>query len=204
MIRSLLIALLVILATASVDAAELTGRVVAVTDGDTLTLLTSERRRLTIRLVEIDAPEGGQPWGQRSKQQLSELVASRQVRVVENGKDQYGRTLGRIYVGDVDVNAEMVRTGSAWAYREYLVDRNLPPVTAARWPTFASRLSSPIRTTVKRHPVRATTCTSSAWVLPSVMRSTSRACVWVATPIKARPISVPPAGALRRSTSREK
>jgi endonuclease YncB( thermonuclease family) len=53
------------------------------------------------------------------------LVFSRDVRIVESGKDQYGRTLGRIYVGAIDVNAEMVRSGGAWAYRQYLVDRTL-------------------------------------------------------------------------------
>ena len=125
MIRPFLIVLLVIVGAGISDAAELTGRVVSVTDGDTVKLLTPERTQLTIRLIEIDAPEGGQPWGDRSKQALSALVSSRDVRIVENGRDQYGRTLGRIYVGAMDVNAEMVRNGSAWAYRQYLVDRSL-------------------------------------------------------------------------------
>src|SRR5690349_7391766 len=91
-----LFVLLAVLGTAGLGAAELTGRVVGVTDGDTLTLLTPQRTRLTIRLIEIDAPEGGQPWGERSKQALSGLVFSHDVRVVESGKDQYGRTLGRV------------------------------------------------------------------------------------------------------------
>lgn len=124
-VRTFLTALLLVLVAATSDAAELAGRVVGVTDGDTITLLTPERKQLTVRLIEIDAPEGGQPWGDRSRQTLSELVYSRDVRIVENGKDQYGRTLGRIYVGAMDVNAEMVRSGSAWAYRQYLVDRSL-------------------------------------------------------------------------------
>lgn len=131
MIRSFLVALLVILSAGNVAGAEITGRVVGVTDGDTLTMLTPQRRQLTIRLSEIDAPEGGQPWGERSKQALSQLVFSREVRIVESGKDQYGRTLGRIYVGAMDVNAEMVRTGSAWAYRQYLTDRSLLAVEDA-------------------------------------------------------------------------
>ena len=120
-----LFVLLAVLGTAGLDAAELTGRVVGVTDGDTLNLLTPQRTRVTIRLIEIDAPEGGQPWGERSKQALSQLVFSRDVRVVESGKDQYGRTLGRVYVGAIDANAEMVRGGNAWAYRQYLTDASL-------------------------------------------------------------------------------
>ncbi|MBR7619988.1 thermonuclease family protein [Phenylobacterium sp. 20VBR1] len=101
---------------------EVVGRVVGVTDGDTITLLTDDKASLKVRLVEIDAPEKGQPWGARSKRFLSSLIYSKRVRVVEAGRDRYGRTLGRIYSGDRDINAEMVRSGSAWAYRAYLTD----------------------------------------------------------------------------------
>jgi endonuclease YncB( thermonuclease family) len=103
----------------------LTGRVVAVADGDTFTLLTDNKERIRVRLTEIDAPESDQPWGQRAKQALSSLVSSEAVRVVTAGKDQYGRTLGRVYVAGKDVNAQMLRTGSAWAYSQYLTDRSL-------------------------------------------------------------------------------
>jgi|OpeIllAssembly_1097287.scaffolds.fasta_scaffold3286294_1 endonuclease YncB( thermonuclease family) len=34
--------------------------------------------------------------------------------------DKYGRTVGRVYVGDVDANAELVRQGTAWVYRQYV------------------------------------------------------------------------------------
>jgi endonuclease YncB( thermonuclease family) len=107
------------------NAAELAGRVISVTDGDTFTLLTENKERVRIRLAEIDAPENGQPWAQRAKDALSTLVFSQTVRVIYTGKDQYGRTLGRVYVADKDVNAEMVRNGSAWAYRQYLTDSTL-------------------------------------------------------------------------------
>ncbi|HMI95503.1 MAG TPA: thermonuclease family protein [Micropepsaceae bacterium] len=107
------------------SAAELTGRVVAVADGDTFTLLTDTKEQIRVRLTEIDAPESDQPWGQRAKQALSSLVSSEAVRVVTAGRDQYGRTLGRVYVAGKDVNAEMLRTGSAWAYGQYLTDRSL-------------------------------------------------------------------------------
>jgi endonuclease YncB( thermonuclease family) len=106
-------------------APDLSGRVVAVADGDTLTLLDAQRRQIKIRLVEIDAPERGQPWGNRSKQVLSGLVFDRDVGVKVTGFDRYGRTLGRIYVGQMDVNAEMVRRGAAWVYGKYLTDQSL-------------------------------------------------------------------------------
>lgn len=121
------LAALVLLAAeaSSARSPDLTGRVVAIADGDTLTLLNAQRRQTTIRLVEIDAPERGQPWGNRSKQILGGLVFDREVRVSVTGADRYGRTLGRVYVGPNDINAEMVRQGAAWAYRKYLADQSL-------------------------------------------------------------------------------
>ncbi len=126
-LRRLFLAVVVLLVAESAvaRAPDLSGRVVAVADGDTLTLLDAQRRQIKIRLVEIDAPERGQPWGNRSKQMLSGLVFDRDVRVEVTGSDRYGRTLGRIYVGRMDVNAEMVRQGAAWAYRKYLTDQSL-------------------------------------------------------------------------------
>jgi endonuclease YncB( thermonuclease family) len=106
-------------------AAQISGRVVGISDGDTLTLLTTDRKRVRIRLAEIDAPEKGQPFAQRSRQRLSQLVFSKTVTVTTRGKDQYGRILGKVFVGGTNVNAEMVRSGAAWAYRDYLTDYSL-------------------------------------------------------------------------------
>jgi endonuclease YncB( thermonuclease family) len=110
---------------AAAAADELTGRVVAVADGDTFTLLTANKEQIRVRLTEIDAPESDQPWGRRAKEALSSLVSSETARVVTAGRDQYGRTLGRVYVAGKDVNAEMLRNGSAWAYGQYLTDTTL-------------------------------------------------------------------------------
>jgi len=104
---------------------ELRGRVVGITDGDTLTLLTADHVQHRIRLAEIDAPEHDQPYGAASKQVLSGLAYMHDVRVVVVDYDRYGRTVGRIYAGSLDVNAEMVREGAAWAYRQYLHDPHL-------------------------------------------------------------------------------
>jgi len=123
-LRLVLISVVFVFGIAVANASELIGRVVGVTDGDTLTVLTDAKEQVRVRLTEIDAPESNQPWGQRAKQELSSLVFSETVHVIYAGKDQYGRTLGRVYVGGRDVNAEMVRTGSAWAYRQYLTDRS--------------------------------------------------------------------------------
>ncbi len=109
----------------AVFAADLTGGVVGIADGDTFTLLTSDKQQIKIRLAEIDAPESGQPYGNKSKQALSGLIFGNDVRVVVQTTDRSGRTVGRPYVGDLDVCEEMVRVGAAWVYRQYVVDASL-------------------------------------------------------------------------------
>ena len=109
-------------------AAEYSGKVVGVSDGDTLTLLVPDGasfKQLKVRLGEIDTPESKQPYGQRAKQALSDLAYNKQARVVVQDTDRYGRTVGRVYVGNLDVNAEMIRQGAAWVYRQYLKDQSL-------------------------------------------------------------------------------
>lgn len=76
-------------------------------------------------LAEINAPESGQPYGNRSNQALSDLIFGTDVTVRVQTTDRFGRTVGRPYVGDLDVSAEMVRVGAAWGYRQYLRDDNL-------------------------------------------------------------------------------
>ena len=123
------IVLLLVISSAS-QASELTGKVIGISDGDTFTLLTADKQQVKIRLAEIDAPESGQPYGNKSKQALSGLIFSKDVRVVVQTTDRYGRTVGRPYVGDMDVCEEMVRAGAAWAYREYLRDKGLLTIEA--------------------------------------------------------------------------
>ncbi|MBL6077729.1 thermonuclease family protein [Belnapia sp. T18] len=103
-------------------AADFAGRVVGITDGDTLTVLTAEREEVRVRLAEIDAPESSQPFGTRAKQALSSLAFGRQARVIVVDTDRYGRTVARVYVGGIDVNAEIVRQGTAWVYGRYSRD----------------------------------------------------------------------------------
>lgn len=106
-------------------AQEHTGRVVGVSDGDTFTMLDSRKQQIKVRLAEIDTPESAQPYGKRAKQELSHLVYNKTVLVKIQDTDRYGRTVARVYVGNIDVNAEMVRIGAAWVYRKYARDQNL-------------------------------------------------------------------------------
>lgn len=110
---------------APAEAAELQGRVISIADGDTLTVLTPDKAQLKIRLVEIDAPESGQPYGKKAKQALSDLVFGKDVIVQHKAKDRYDRILGRVFVDDLDVNLRLVELGAAWAYDQYLTDPNI-------------------------------------------------------------------------------
>lgn len=109
----------------SATAEEQIGRVVGIADGDTLTILDDRKQQIKVRLAEIDTPESAQPYGTRAKQELSRLVHGKTVIVKIQGIDRYGRMVGRVYVGELDVNAEMVKLGAAWVYRKYASDQSL-------------------------------------------------------------------------------
>ncbi|MDP1734272.1 MAG: thermonuclease family protein [Sulfuritalea sp.] len=98
--------------------ADFTGKVVAVADGDTLTVLR-DREQVKVRLVEIDAPEKAQPFGQKSKQSLSDLCFGKTATLADQGSDRYKRTLARVTCDGIDANTEQVRRGMAWVYRKY-------------------------------------------------------------------------------------
>lgn len=100
-------------------AATITGRVVGVADGDTVTVLDGANTQYKIRLSGIDAPEKKQAFGMRSKQSLSDLVFDKQVTVETDKKDRYGREVGKILLTGQDVNLEQVTRGFAWHYKQY-------------------------------------------------------------------------------------
>ena len=98
--------------------ADFIGKVVKIADGDTVTVLR-DNEQIKIRMAGIDAPEKAQPFGNVARQSMSEMLFGKEVRVVEQGRDRYGRTVGRVYQGDVDVSAEQIKQGMAWVYRKY-------------------------------------------------------------------------------------
>lgn len=88
-----------------------------VMDGDTVLLVPEgEREPVKLRIVGIDAPESCQPGGERSRDALITRVLRKTVQVQAHGQDSYGRRLGKLWVGEEDVGADMVRSGWAWAY----------------------------------------------------------------------------------------
>lgn len=123
MIRAALAAVLFLVAAA--QAGELRGRVVGVIDGDTMDVLDARRQQYRIRLAEIDAPEKGQPFGQQSKQSLSDLCFGRDAVIEGKSRDRYGRVIGRVSCAGIDASVEQVRRGMAWVFDHYATDRTL-------------------------------------------------------------------------------
>ena len=105
--------------TAPAGRQTLTGRVVSVADGDTVTVLDSNDTQHRIRLEGIDAPESHQAFGEQSRQSLAEMVSGKEVTVNYQKTDQYGRLVGKILLDGKDINLEQVSAGMAWHYKFY-------------------------------------------------------------------------------------
>ena len=103
-------------------------KVIGVSDGDTLTCLTRNKQQIKVRMNQIDAPESRQAYGTAAKDKLSSMVFGKQVFLKIDGTDKYKRTLAQVFVGSTNVNKEMVRTGYAWAYRQYVTDQEIYPL----------------------------------------------------------------------------
>jgi micrococcal nuclease len=98
------------------------GRVVGVTDGDTIKVLVAEKQLLRIRLAFCDAPEKKQAFGTRAKQAISELVFGKDIELRTHAIDRYGRTVAQVEVDGKDVGAEMMQQGMAWVYERYITE----------------------------------------------------------------------------------
>ena len=104
--------------TNDTELAQFTGKVVSVSDGDTFKVLYKGKKQ-RIRLMDIDCPETGQPFGKEAKQYANSLCYGKTVTVkADGGRDQYGRILGYVYVNDtLNINAQLVKEGLAWRYK---------------------------------------------------------------------------------------
>ena len=144
--------LLLLFSGLSTVQADLVGRVVSVTDGDTIRVLDDERGEHKIRLLGIDAPERAQPFGVASRKHLAGLVAGKTVRVEAAKRDRYGRLLGKIWVQpagcadcsrSLDANHAQVLAGMAWWYQDYARDQ--APSDRERYRAAASAAKSAAR-----------------------------------------------------------
>jgi endonuclease YncB( thermonuclease family) len=97
----------------------ISGKVVSVTDGDTITVLDSSNSQHKIRIYGIDCPESHQDFGQKAKQFTSDLVFGKTVEAKVMDTDRYGRTVGIVNIGSKSLNAELIINGMAWFYGQY-------------------------------------------------------------------------------------
>jgi endonuclease YncB( thermonuclease family) len=110
---------LVLLLAALPCLADFSGRVVGISDGDTIKVLSNGRAE-KVRLWGVDAPEKAQPWGSRARQFTGEMVFGRQVTVRVHDTDRYGRVVGEVVLADGrSLNRELLRAGLAWWYTQY-------------------------------------------------------------------------------------
>ncbi|MCM3871714.1 MAG: thermonuclease family protein [Pyrinomonadaceae bacterium] len=123
--RFLLLFVLVLVTPWYASSKSLAGRVVAIADGDTITILDIGRAQHRIRLTGIDAPESRQAFGTVSKQNLSRLIFGKLVIVEYNKLDKYGRVVGKVILDGRDICLEQVRAGLAWHYKQYEAEQDL-------------------------------------------------------------------------------
>ena len=114
--------ILLLILIPSICLSDITGKVVKVSDGDTIWVL-DPKKKVKVRLLGIDAPEIKQAFGKESKMILIRLIEKQNVIVVGNNKDRYGRLIGKVLLDDRDINLEMIKAGAAWHYKKYQTDQ---------------------------------------------------------------------------------
>ena len=103
----------------------ISGRVIKVHDGDTVTFLSSAGQEIKVRLAGIDAPELDQAFGVDSRKLLSDLIYQEEVILHTIDQDKYGRHVAWIFIEEEPINETMIARGGAWVFRKYTTDRNL-------------------------------------------------------------------------------
>lgn len=118
LIHSALFICLLLTTACSRSAPQLRGKVIGITDGDTMKVLVG-KEELMVRLEGIDAPEAKQSFGNQSKQALSRIAFGRDVIIRYVTEDRAGRTVGIVMLDGTDVSSKMIEDGWAWHYKEY-------------------------------------------------------------------------------------
>jgi endonuclease YncB( thermonuclease family) len=99
-----------------------TGEVVAISSGDTITILNASNKQQLIRLAEIDAPERGQPYFEKAKQALVDKVLKKTISFERTAWDTKGQLVAKVTLNGEYLNAWLVAEGHVWVYRAYSDD----------------------------------------------------------------------------------
>lgn len=102
---------------------DIEGRVVRISDGDTISVLDHNKQQYKIRFYGIDAPELGQAYGKAARKALTGLLDGADVSLVVVDVDDYQRQVATVYVGAENINTAMVAQGYAWWYRYHARNR---------------------------------------------------------------------------------
>ena len=116
---------LLIVLSLPIQSKTLKGKIVRVSDGDTIVLLDSTNTQHRIRLDGIDCPEKGQPFGRKATDFAKELTLGKTIVVEWEKKDRYNRILGVVYADNINVNKELLKNGLAWHYKHFNNDQEL-------------------------------------------------------------------------------
>lgn len=103
----------------SASQSALSGKVVSIADGDTITILTASKKQVKVRFWGIDAPERKQAYGTKARQFTSDLVLGKTVEIEKKDTDQYGRTVGVVFAKGRNVNLAILEAGMGWWYKQY-------------------------------------------------------------------------------------
>jgi len=103
----------------------ITGKVIKVADGDTITILINTKEQVKIRFAGIDCPERKQPWGRNATEALKTVLAAEPATIEVMDIDRYKRTVGRVYIKGMNINRYSVKSGNCWVYPQYAEDREL-------------------------------------------------------------------------------
>lgn len=117
---------LIILFCSTLFYAQTTAEVIAISDGETITVLLDGNIQKKLRFAEVDCPESVQAFGKIAKQFTSDLVFGKMILFIDTDIDRYGRTIAKVYYdGGKYLSAESIKAGFGWWYYYYSKDKYL-------------------------------------------------------------------------------
>ncbi|KFF12916.1 nuclease [Chryseobacterium soli] len=102
------------------------GKVIKISDGDTITILLRGKEQKKLRLAEVDCPERGQAFGKNARQFTSDKVFGKTITFIETDTDRYGRTIAKVYYDNGKyLSEELIRAGMGWWYYSFSKNASL-------------------------------------------------------------------------------